>query len=122
MIGASPRCCVLLAMDTLAGRDCLNISGATVDVEISLTNDSLFRIGAISLLFRMPQTYPNDDRMKLKRAAGMCPIRPSFHPDIPLSVQLANLITEPRAASRARSDTPADRFRQLPPRTLVQFP
>ena len=87
MVGSSLGCCMLLAMGTLAVRDGLNISGAIVDVEVSLTTDPLFRIGAISLLFRMPQRYSEQDQMKLERAAEMCPIKPSFHPDIPLSVQ-----------------------------------
>lgn len=87
MVGSSLGCCMLLAMGTLAVRDGLNISGAIVDVEVSLTEDALFRIGAISLLFRMPQRYSEQDQMKLERAAEMCPIKPSFHPDIPLSVQ-----------------------------------
>lgn len=87
MVGSSLGCCMLLAMGTLAMRDGLDISGATVDVEVSLTEDPLFRIGAISLLFRLPRTYSKQDQMKLERAADMCPIKPSFHPDIPLSAQ-----------------------------------
>lgn len=87
MVGSSLGCCMLLAMGTLALRDSLDISGATVDVEVSLTEDPLFRIGAISLLFQMPRSYSKPDQMKLERAAEMCPIKPSFHPDIPLSVQ-----------------------------------
>ena len=87
MVGSSLGCCMLLAMGTLALRDGLDISGATVDVEVLLTEDPLFRIGAISLLFQMPQNYSKPDQSKLERAAAACPIKPSFHPDIPLSVQ-----------------------------------
>lgn len=87
MVGSSLGCCMLLAMGTLALRDDLDISGATVDVEVSLTNDPLFRIGAIDLLFHMPRGYSKADQSKLERAAEACPIKPSFHPDIPLSVQ-----------------------------------
>lgn len=87
MVGSSLGCCMLLAMGTLALRDGLDISGTTVDIEVSLTKEPLFRIGAISLLFQMPKSYSKLDRMKLERAAEMCPIKPSFHPEIPLSVQ-----------------------------------
>lgn len=87
MVGSSLGCCMLLAMGTLALRDGLDISGATVDVDVALTKEPLFRIGEISLLFRMAQSYSKPDQMKLERAAEMCPIKPSFHPDIPLSVQ-----------------------------------
>ena len=87
MVGSSLGCCMLLAMGTLALRDDLDISGATVEVEISLSNEPLFRIGAIDLLFHLPQSYSKSDRKKLERAADACPIKPSFHPEIPLSVR-----------------------------------
>ena len=87
MVGSSLGCCMLLAMGTLALRDGLDISGTTVDVEVSLTNDPIYRIGSISLAFQMPQTYSKSDQSKLERAAEKCPIKPSFHPDIPLSVR-----------------------------------
>ena len=87
MVGSSLGCCMLLAMGTLALRDGLDISGASADVEVSLTDDPIFRIGSISMLFRMPRSYSKSDQSKLERAAGKCPIKPSFHPDIPLSVR-----------------------------------
>ncbi len=87
MVGSSVGCCMLLAMGTLALRDGLDISGATVDVEVSLTEDTIFRIGAITMLFQMPRRYSKSDQSKLERAAEACPIKPNFHPDIPLSVQ-----------------------------------
>lgn len=87
MVGSSLGCCMLLAMGTLALRDDLDISGATADVEVLLTEDPIFRIGAINLSFRMPRDFSKPNRTKLERAASMCPIKPSFHPDIPLSIQ-----------------------------------
>ena len=87
MVGSSLGCCMLLAMGTVALRGNLDISGATVDVDVSLTEDPILRIGSIELIFKMPRNYSESDRRKLERTAATCPIKPSFHPDIPISVK-----------------------------------
>ena len=45
------------------------------------------RIGTIDLVFAMPASLSETDRTKLERAAGLCPIKPSFHPEVEISVQ-----------------------------------
>jgi putative redox protein len=87
LVGAGLGSCMLLSMGTLALRDKLDVSGATVDVEISLTDKPVFRIGARGLQFSMPRNFSEEERGKLERAAHACPIKPSMHPDIPLSIQ-----------------------------------
>ncbi len=84
LAGTSLAGCIFLSLGAVAQRNKLDISGARADVEPSMTEK---RIGKIDLVFRMPANLSDTDRSKLERAAGLCPIKPSFHPDIPISVQ-----------------------------------
>jgi len=83
LVGAGLAGCMLMSMGTLAMRDKLDISGTCVDVEVSMM---VSRIGTIDLTFTMPRNFSATDRVKLERAAGMCPIKNSLHPDIVISV------------------------------------
>jgi uncharacterized OsmC-like protein len=84
LVGTSLAGCMFLSLGAVAQRNKLDISGARVDVEVSMAEQ---RIGAIDLVFTMPANLSDTDRTKLERAAGLCPIKPSFRPDIPISVQ-----------------------------------
>jgi len=86
LVGAGLAGCMLMSMGTLAMRDKLDISGTCVDVEVSMTVSPVMRIGAIDLMFTMPKNFSATDRVKLEKAVGMCPIKKSLHPDIPISV------------------------------------
>ncbi len=50
LVGAGLAGCMLLSMGTLALRNKLDISGTCVDVEISMTDKPVTRIGAIDLI------------------------------------------------------------------------
>ena len=84
MVGAGLAGCVLFSMGVLALRDGLDISGACADVDVSIGEK---RIGAITLTIRMPRSFSPEERLKLERASGRCPIKSSFHPDIPVNVR-----------------------------------
>lgn len=84
LVGAGLASCMLISMGTLAMRDQLDIAGTRVDVELS---GSARRIETIDLTFRMPASFSPVERTKLERAAELCPIEHSFHPDIPISVR-----------------------------------
>lgn len=84
MVGSGLAGCMLLSMGTLAMRDEIDIRGTVVDVDIDASER---RIEAISLLFHMPQAFSGDDRKKLERAAGLCPIKSSFHPETAIRVE-----------------------------------
>jgi uncharacterized OsmC-like protein len=87
LVGAGLANCMLLSMGVLALRDHLDITGASVEVDISMTHKPIFRIGTIDLTFSMPRNFSSEERLKLERAAGMCPIKHSFHSDIQIAVQ-----------------------------------
>lgn len=85
MVGAGLVGCMLISMGVLAMRDKLDISGTMVDVQVSHTDKPVHRIGSIDLHFSMPAALSEQDRVKLEHASGECPIKHSFHPDIPIS-------------------------------------
>ena len=84
LVGTGLAGCMLISMGTLAMRDELDISGTRVDVELA---GSEKRIETIDLTFTMPRYFSKVERIKLQRAAELCPIEHSFHPDIPISVR-----------------------------------
>jgi len=84
LVGAGLAGCMLISMGTLALRDKIDISGTSVDVQMTQSDK---RIEAISLLFSMPRNFSAKERVKLERAAGLCPIKNSFHPDATISVK-----------------------------------
>jgi len=85
LVGTGLVGCMLFSMGMVALQDKLDISGTSVDVKILITDRPVVRIGKIDLTFRMPRNFSAPDRVKLEEAAGMCPIRSSFHPDILIS-------------------------------------
>jgi putative redox protein len=84
LVGTGLAGCMLISMGTLAMRDQLDISGTRVDVKLA---GSEKRIETIDLTFTMPRNFTEIERIKLQRAAEMCPIEHSFHADIPISVR-----------------------------------
>lgn len=75
--------CMIISMGTLAIRDQIDINGTCVDVEVEQSEK---RIDSISLVFNMAHAYSEKERQKLERAAGLCPIKSSFHPDTSIHI------------------------------------
>ncbi len=84
LVGTGLASCMLFSMGVVALRDDLDIRGTLVDVDLSLGGD---RINSIGIEFVMPQGFSATDRGKLEKAASMCPIKRSFHPDIAISTR-----------------------------------
>ncbi len=87
LVGASLAGCMFLSLGTVAVRNELDICGASAEVQVSMVEKPVTRIGAIDLTFAMPASLTAKDRTKLERAAELCPIKPSFHPDVAISVR-----------------------------------
>ena len=77
---------MLLSMGVLARRENLDLTGTRVEVDVSMGDG---RIDAIDVSFSMPRDFAAPDRVRLEKAAGFCPIKPSLHPDIPISVSFS---------------------------------
>ena len=87
LLGSALAGCMFLSMGAVAQRNKLDLSGAYADVKITTVDKPVMRIGAIDLTFTMPSGLSATGRTKLERAAGLCPIKPSFHPDVAISVR-----------------------------------
>ena len=79
LVAAGLASCMLFSMGVLALRDGLDISGTEVDVDVEIGED---RLHAIELTFEMPRQFMTSDRSKLEAAAGACPIKRSFLPEV----------------------------------------
>lgn len=84
MVGSGLAGCMLISMGTLAIRDKIDINGTCVDVEVEQSEK---RIESISLVFNMAHVYSEKERQKLERAAGLCPIKSSFHSDASINIE-----------------------------------
>ncbi len=84
MVASGLAGCMLISMGALALRDHLDIKGTSVDIEVK---QSAKRILSIKLLFHMAQDFSKLERVKLERAAGLCSIKSSFHPDTAIAVE-----------------------------------
>ena len=84
MVGSGLAGCMLISMGTLAIRDQIDIKGTCVDVEVEQSEK---RIESISLVFNMAHAYSLKERQKLERAAGLCPIKSSFHSDTSINIE-----------------------------------
>ena len=78
--------CMLLSMGTLAKRNGQNIEGTKIEVKVTMTDEPRMRFGSIDVVVTMPPGLADKDRARLERAAGLCPVKHSFDPDIPISV------------------------------------
>ena len=82
LVGSGLASCMLFTMGMAAQLNDLDISGTVVDVEVTMTTGPVARIGSINLTFNLPKAFTPVNRSKLERATGVCPIKPSLHPDI----------------------------------------
>jgi putative redox protein len=87
MVEAALGGCMLISMGTLAMRSNLDISGARIEVKISMTDKPRMRFGAINIFVAMPQGLSERDRKRLEGAAEHCPIKHSFAHDVPIAVE-----------------------------------
>lgn len=84
MVGAGLAGCMLISMGTLAIRDNIDITGTSVNVEVEQTEK---RIASFCLMFNMVHAYSKEERLKLERSAGLCPIKSSFHSETVISIK-----------------------------------
>ena len=81
LLGISVAGCMLLSMGAVAQRDQLDLRGTNVDIELSETREPYPHVDAITLAFRIPRDFAFTERLKMERAAELCPIKHSFGKD-----------------------------------------
>jgi len=78
--------CMLLSMGAIAQRDHLDIRGTVVDIQIRGMEKTFPHVDAITLTFDIPREFSEPDRMKLERAAELCPVMASIREETEITV------------------------------------
>jgi len=81
LLGISVAGCMLLSMGAVAQRDHLDLRGTVIDIELTETSNPFPHVDTITLAFGILQDFSAEDRKKLERAPGYCPIKRSFRDD-----------------------------------------
>ena len=81
LLGISVAGCMLLSMGAVAQRDHLDLRGTVINIELTETNNPFPHVDTITMAFGIPHDFSAEDRKKLERAAGLCPIKRSFRSD-----------------------------------------
>ena len=58
-----------------------------MDVAFTMTDKPFPHMDNITLIFHMPRNYTPSEREKLEKAAGRCPIKTSFRPEMSIIVK-----------------------------------
>ncbi len=74
--------CLTTVMGLVARRTGLDLQGTRVRVEKHMTSEPVRRIGGLVAVVTFPHSFSADDRARLERAAAICPVRQSLHPDV----------------------------------------
>ncbi|MDH3615617.1 MAG: OsmC family protein [Gammaproteobacteria bacterium] len=81
LLGISVAGCMLLSMGAVAQRDRLDLSDTVVDIVLTETSEPYSHVDTITLAFNVPRDFAFSDRLKMERAAELCPIKHSFGED-----------------------------------------
>lgn len=81
LLGISVAGCMLLSMGAVAQREKLDLRGTAVDIELTETGEPYPHVDTILLVFKVPREFASKDRLKMERAAELCPIKHSFGED-----------------------------------------
>jgi putative redox protein len=80
---------MLTIMGIAAAKSGINISGARVHVVKEMVAVPVRRIGELKVTITLPKGLKLDNATKAKfiRAADLCPVKQSLHPDVHVSVK-----------------------------------
>lgn len=82
LVATALATCALTTMAISARNHDIRFEGATATVTKEMIKTPVRRIGRLALHIRLPYTLPDDQRARLERAAHVCPVHQSLHPDI----------------------------------------
>jgi putative redox protein len=78
--------CIMSMLAVVAERSGADISGAKINLVMEMASAPVRRIGSIKAKVNLPGA-PESIRQKLEAAAGSCPVKSSFHPDVKISLE-----------------------------------
>ncbi|MBX7258720.1 MAG: OsmC family protein [Candidatus Hydrogenedentes bacterium] len=89
LLATATGACMLTVMGIVAAREGVDMTGAKVHVIKEMTSVPTRRVGKLTITLTMPEGLQATDaqRTKLERAAEVCPVKKSLHPDVELDVK-----------------------------------
>lgn len=86
LVASALGSCMMTIMAILAERGGFDLTGAHFFVDKSM-NAAPRRIAALPIVFHLPKVLSSEQKLKLERAADLCPVKQSLLPDIAVTVQ-----------------------------------
>ena len=78
LFAVSLASCMLLSMGAIGQHDSLDLTGTVVEISFTGMEKKFPHVDSITLIFSIPNEFRQAERMKLERAAGLCPIMASI--------------------------------------------
>ena len=81
--------CMVTIMGLFAKKAGLDIDGTRVHVAKDMTATPVRRIGKITVIVTLPKggSFSAGQRAELERAAALCPVKQSLHPDVDVAME-----------------------------------
>lgn len=87
LVGAALGACILTTMGIVAGRRGLELAGTRATVVKEMQTEPVRRIARLEVTVTFVRPFDEGARALLERAAGMCPVHHSLHPDVQTPVR-----------------------------------
>jgi uncharacterized OsmC-like protein len=82
LVGTALGTCILTTMAIVAERHNIDLTGSTVDVKKTMSQEPPRRIAQLDVDLTLPATLSEADRALLERVAHTCPVALSLNPEI----------------------------------------
>ncbi len=92
LVAAALSTCMLTTMGIVADRAGMDVKGTRVVIEKEMVQSPRRRIGSLRARIILPagREYSEKDMARLRRAAEICPVRASLHPEVQVSAEFAS--------------------------------
>ena len=89
LVGTALGACMVTIMGLYAERAGLDITGTRVRVVKDMAAVPVRRIGKLTVVVALPKgrAFSTEQKAELERAAVMCPVKQSLHPDTEIALQ-----------------------------------
>ena len=94
LVGVALGSCLLTTMALVGQRNGVDVAGSSIKVTKEMASTPFRRIGRLRCDLAVPDNLSDEQIDRLRRAAEMCPVHKSLHPDV-----LIDITVERRAAS-----------------------
>jgi len=84
LVATAFGCCIMTIMALVAKRSGVDLTGTRVHVVKEMISEPVRRIGTLKVTIAVPDSknLSQSERVRLERAADLCPVKQSLHPDI----------------------------------------